>query len=102
MNIWQREEPSFGFVSTRFAGLDGVSLETQKWVDVLKEKGSDVYYMAGELDTDPAISHLVPKAFFQHEEILKVQQELFVEKVRSRETARRIQTLKEEIREFLA
>jgi len=99
MSIWDRKKVSFGFVSTRFAGTDGVSLETQKWVDVLKEKECEVYYMAGELDTDPAISHLVPKAFFQHEEILKVQQELFVEKVRSRETARRIQTLKEEIRD---
>lgn len=76
MSIWDRKKFSFGFVSTHFAGTDGVSLETQKWVDVLKEKECEVYYMTGELDTDPAISHLVPKAFFQHEEILKVQQEL--------------------------
>ena len=99
MSIWDRKKFSFGFVSTRFAGTDGVSLETQKWADVLKEKECEVYYMAGELDTDPAISHLVPKAFFQHEEILEVQQELFGEKRRSRKTSRRIQELKEEIRD---
>ena len=34
MSIWNRKKLSFGFVSTRFAGTDGVSLETNKWVDV--------------------------------------------------------------------
>ncbi len=99
MSIWDRKKFSFGFVSTRFAGTDGVSLETQKWADVLKEKGCKVFYMAGELDTDPAISHLVPKAFFKHKDILKVQKKLFGEKRRTRKTSRRIQELKEEIRD---
>ena len=56
MSVWNRKKLSFGFVSTRFAGTDGVSLETQKWVEVLKTKGCDVYYMAGKLDTDPETS----------------------------------------------
>ena len=30
MTIWDRKKLSFGFVSTRFAGTDGVSLETDK------------------------------------------------------------------------
>ena len=47
MTIWERKTPSFGFISTRFAGLDGVSLETQKWVDVLAAKKCPVFYMAG-------------------------------------------------------
>ena len=99
MSIWDRKKLSFGFVSTRFAGTDGVSLETQKWVDVLKAKGCKVYYMAGNLDTDPEISHLAVKALFQHEEILEVQHALFVEKRRSREVSRRIQSLKEDLRD---
>jgi glycosyltransferase involved in cell wall biosynthesis len=101
MTIWKRKKLSFGFVSTRFAGTDGVSLETQKWVDVLKAKGCDVYYMAGELDTEPEISHLVPKAYFQHKEILEVQRPLFSEKRRSRAVTRKIHSLKEELRDAI-
>jgi glycosyltransferase involved in cell wall biosynthesis len=101
MTIWKRKKLSFGFVSTRFSGTDGVSLETQKWVDVLKAKGCDIYYMAGELDTDPEISHLVPKAYFQHEAILEVQRPLFLEQRRSRTITQKIHSLKEELRDAI-
>ena len=99
MTVWKRKKLSFGFVSTRFAGTDGVSLETEKWVQVLKSKGCRVYYMAGELDTDSEISHLAPKAFFQHPEVLDLQHALFVEKRRSRECTKKIHALKEELRD---
>ncbi|RZB30462.1 MAG: hypothetical protein SRB1_02742 [Desulfobacteraceae bacterium Eth-SRB1] len=98
MSIWDRKKPSFGFISTRFSGLDGVSLETGKWADMLTSKGCSVYFMAGMLDTDPAISHLASKAFFKHEEIVKVQRAIFVEKKRTPEVSRRIQELKEELK----
>lgn len=98
MTIWDRKKPSFGFISTRFAGLDGVSLETSKWADMLTSKGCSVYFMAGMLDTDPAISYLAPKAFFGHEEIVEVQNAIFVEKKRTSEVSKRIQELKEELK----
>ncbi|MGD8291445.1 MAG: glycosyltransferase family 4 protein [Desulfobacterales bacterium] len=98
MTVWTRKKLSFGFISTRFAGTDGVSLETQKWVAVLKGKGCKVYYMAGELDTESEVSHLAPKAFFQHKEIKEVQHELFNQKRRSRECTKKIHALKEELR----
>ncbi|MEA3280414.1 MAG: glycosyltransferase family 4 protein [Thermodesulfobacteriota bacterium] len=98
MSIWDRKKPSFGFISTRFAGLDGVSLETGKWADMLTSKGCSVYFMAGMLDTDPAISHLAPKAFFKHEEIVKVQRAIFVDKKRTPEVSSRIHELKEELK----
>ena len=101
MTIWKRKKLSFGFVSTRFAGTDGVSLETHKWVEVLRAKGCDIYYMAGELDTEPEISHLVPKAYFQHEEILEVQRPLFSEKRRRRAITQKIHSLKEELRDAI-
>ncbi len=101
MTIWKRHRPSFGFVSTRFAGTDGVSLETQKWVDVLTGKGCDVCYLAGKLDTDPDRSHFVPRAFFQHPEILDIQKTLFVEKRRTPAVTRRIFELKEELKREL-
>lgn len=98
MSVWNRKKLSFGFISTRFAGTDGVSLETAKWVDVLKTKGCDVYYMAGMLDTDPEISHLAPKAFFKHEDIIEVQDALFVDKRRTREISQRVDELKNQLK----
>lgn len=55
-----------GFISTRFAGTDGVSLETSKWAQVLEEFGHTCYYFAGQCDRPPAVSHVVPEAFYRH------------------------------------
>lgn len=101
MGIWDRTKWSFGFVSTRFAGTDGVSLETEKWVDVLISKNCKVYHMAGELDTPAETSFLSPKAHFKHPEIVEVQNILFSEKRRTRDVTRRIHRLKEELRDDL-
>ena len=60
---------NFGFVSTRFAGTDGVSLETEKWAEVLEEYGHHCYYFAGECDRDPEASMVVPTAYYRHPEI---------------------------------
>ena len=48
------------FVSTRFAGTDGVSLESEKWARMLQENGHEVFWFAGHLDRDDSISMLVP------------------------------------------
>ena len=48
-----------GFISTRFAGTDGVSLETAKWADVFEQVGFSCFYFAGELDRTPECSFLV-------------------------------------------
>ena len=58
-----------GFVSTRFSGTDGVSLETAKWADVFEKVGFSCYYFAGELDRPPDRSYLVEEAHFQNPEI---------------------------------
>lgn len=41
-----------GFISTRLAGTDGVSLETAKLAAVLRQMGHEIFYCAGELDGD--------------------------------------------------
>ncbi len=56
---------NIGMVSTRFAGLDGVSLEAVKWAEVLETMGHRCYWLAGELDRPPKLSMLVPEAHFQ-------------------------------------
>ena len=45
---------NIGFVSTRLAGTDGVSLETAKLAVVLRQMGHQVFYCAGELEGDVA------------------------------------------------
>jgi glycosyltransferase involved in cell wall biosynthesis len=58
-----------GFVSTRFAGTDGVSLETAKWATVLERLGHTCFYFAGISDRPPERSRVVPQAFYRHPEI---------------------------------
>jgi len=53
-----------GFVSTRFSGTDGVTLEAGKWADVFDQSGLLCYWFAGELDRDERRSLLVPEAHF--------------------------------------
>ncbi len=59
---------NIGFVSTRFAGTDGVTLEASKWAEVFEHGGHSCYWFAGELDRDPEKSWLAPGAHFQDEE----------------------------------
>ena len=58
-----------GFISTRFAGTDGVSLETAKWATVLERMGHKCFYFAGECDRPEEISYVVPEAFYRHPDI---------------------------------
>ena len=60
------DKKRIGFVSTRLAGTDGVSLEAAKWARVLERSGMECFYMAGELDTPPDKSLLVPSCHFNH------------------------------------
>ncbi len=57
-----------GFVSTRFAGTDGVSLESAKWAQVLWTFEHKSFWYAGLLDRDPSVSFCVPEAHFEHPE----------------------------------
>ena len=65
-----------GFVSTRFSGTDGVSLETKKWADVFEKHKLDCYYFAGELDRDTNHSFKIEQAHFKHPDIRDVYQKL--------------------------
>lgn len=66
-----------GFVSTRFAGTDGVSLETAKWVSVLERLGHTCYYFAGVLDRPSDRSRAVDEAFYRHPEIDAINQRAY-------------------------
>jgi glycosyltransferase involved in cell wall biosynthesis len=91
-----------GFVSTRLAGSDGVSLETRKWTEVLERMGHECCFMAGELDTPPERSIHVPECHFTHPEILQIYEGCFGRDVRSPSTTDHIQDLKRHIKKRLA
>ena len=55
---------NIGFISTRFAGQDGVSLESAKWAEVLWEDRHISYWYSGQSDRSPEISHVVPRSVF--------------------------------------
>ncbi len=66
-----------GFVSTRFAGTDGVSLETAKWAAVLARMGHESYYFSGQCDRPSDRCYLVPEAFYRHPTIDAINQMVY-------------------------
>jgi len=66
-----------GFISTRFAGTDGVSLETAKWATVLERMGHKCFYFCGQCDRPDEISYVVPEAFYRHPEINAINEEAY-------------------------
>jgi len=61
-----------GFVSTHIAGTDGVTLETNKWYQILERNGYECYFFAGELDTPEERSFFEPKAHFEDPEMMEI------------------------------
>ncbi len=72
-----RQLVRIGFVSTRFHGTDGVSLETEKWNDVLTELGYETFFFSGLSDWFPERSMVVEEAFFGHPAVRELHHEIF-------------------------
>lgn len=96
---------TIGFVSFRFAGTDGVSLETDKMADVLRRWGYRCVFMGGELDTPPEDSFLVEETHFKHPAIREIYDECFGQANRPPEVTKRIHEyrdlLKQKLYEFI-
>jgi len=90
---------NIGFISTRIAGTDGVSLEIEKWADVLERNGYSCYYFAGELDRRQSISFLVEKAHFKHPEIENIAKKCFGRRIRKKGITKEIQKIKDYLKE---
>ena len=91
------EIKNIGFVSTRIAGTDGVSLEIGKWEEVLEGMGYTCFYFAGELDRPEERCMLCPKAHFTHPEIASINEFVFKHITRPEEITDRIEKIKQEI-----
>jgi glycosyltransferase involved in cell wall biosynthesis len=57
-----------GFISTRLAGTDGVSLETAKWSEVARRLGHEICHCAGQLEEDAPNPTLIPALHFRDPE----------------------------------
>ncbi len=95
-----------GFVSTRFKGIDGVSLETEKWAVVLERMGLDCYYFCGQSDRPADHTFLVDEAYFLNSEVAALQAKCFGTTVRDEwitgEVHRLRQLLKKSLYGFIA
>jgi mannosylglucosylglycerate synthase len=90
-----------GFISFRFAGTDGVSLEVAKWAAVLEEMGHSCYYFAGVCDRPEERSLVVPDAFYQDPEVLAYHQAFFSRTTRTAGETAWIETRRSHFREQL-
>ena len=96
------EVSNVGFVSTRLAGTDGVSLETFKWAKVFESQDLNCFYFAGELDRPPENSYFVAEAHFKHPDVAAIHQRCFdTLKPRGRETTRKFERLKSLLKDHL-
>jgi glycosyltransferase involved in cell wall biosynthesis len=85
---------TIGFVSTRFAGTDGVTLEASKWAEVLEKKGHRCFWFAGELDRDSERCFLVPEVHFKYEQNRWINDRVFGRKGRRPAVTETIHALK--------
>jgi glycosyltransferase involved in cell wall biosynthesis len=97
----QRKVRNIGFVATRLAGTDGVSLEAGKWADVFEAEGFNIFNFAGELDRPPEHSYLAPEAHFTQPDIKDIQRSCFGVTVRERATTNKIHEIKEKLKDDL-
>lgn len=82
--------------------MDGVSLETLKWDEVLNDMGHHTCYLAGQLDTPVDQSMLREKFHFKNPEIEHLQEKCFGNKEgRSREVTEKIRKLSREMKSDL-
>jgi len=83
-----------GFVATRLAGMDGVSLEASKWAKIFEKEGFACFYFAGECDRLPERSYIVDEAHFKHPDIREIHQNCFGVQTRSSYVSQRIHELR--------
>ncbi len=96
-----KRDHNAGFIATRLAGTDAVSLEAAKWAQIFEKEGFSCFYFAGELDRPGARSYLSPEAHFKHPDIRDVFRGSFGVTRRGRQLTKKIYTLKETLKNHL-
>ncbi len=99
--VQRRNRHRIGFVSTRLAGTDGVSLEAEKWAIVLSRLGNEIYYFAGNFDQPPEIAYHAPEADFVHPEIKQIYEQAFSHRKRPIDITKKIHLLTAHLKDHL-
>ncbi|MGR3175158.1 MAG: glycosyltransferase [Candidatus Scalindua sp.] len=99
MNMQQIK--NIGFISTRIAGTDGVSLEIEKWAEVLRRNRFDCFYFAGEIDRNEEISFKIEEAHFEHPDVADINKSLFGVTNRTKKISENIQKIQEKLKSAL-
>lgn len=92
---------NIGFVSTRFAGTDGVSLESAKWAQVLWDDQHISFWYSGRSDRHPDIAYCVPEAYFGHPENYWINARIWGKTRRGREVSARIREMADYLKSTL-
>jgi glycosyltransferase involved in cell wall biosynthesis len=93
---------NIGFVSTRFAGSDGVTLETIKWARTCRALGHQVFFCAGQLDPEISPAVQLPELHFTHPEIVALHQKCFGVHTRPGETTDQLHGMRQRLKTGLA
>jgi len=68
-----------GIVIGRIGGVDGVALEAEKWITVLRRLGHEVRVLTGELEAELPDCTVVPELAFSHPDAVRDQRDAFFE-----------------------
>jgi glycosyltransferase involved in cell wall biosynthesis len=68
-----------GIVLGRIGGVDGVALETDKWIHVLRRMGHEVRILTGELEAPREGAEVLPGLAFGAEATVREQRDAFLE-----------------------
>ena len=99
----RKKTKNIGFISTRLAGTDGVSLEAAKWARVFEDEGHCCFYMAGEFDKDKPTqrSLLAEETHFKHPLVQEICRGCFGVKIREPSITKKIQQMKAKLKKHI-
>ncbi len=86
----QVENPRVGFISTRIAGTDGVSLEIGKWEQIFERNGVECFFITGESDRPAKRTALIESLHFNYAPIKKITDQAFGSELRTSELTQHI------------
>jgi len=94
---------NIGFISTRLAGTDGVSLEAAKWASIFESEGHLCFYMAGEFDKDKPNqrSLLAKEAHFKYPLVQEISRGCFGVKIREPSITKKIHQTKDKLKKHI-
>ncbi|MFQ5770532.1 MAG: glycosyltransferase family 1 protein, partial [bacterium] len=97
LQLYSDHIKNIGFISTRIAGTDGVSLEIEKWAEVLERNHKTCFYFAGELDRPQDSCFLVEEAHFEHPDIKDITNKLFGTRIRPKAISEKVEKIKNKL-----